>query len=313
MEKNNKLKIVFMGTPDFAVPTLSKLYENKNFDIKYVFTKKDSKSNRGQQISYSKVKEKALECGLDILQPDSLKDNQDIIDKLEKVAPDFIVVVAYGKILTKEILAIPKYACINGHASLLPKYRGAAPIQSAILNGENETGVTTMLMNEDLDTGDILKQVKVKIEKKETADSLFSKLSTVTASAIYDTILQFDTITPIKQDDSMATKSLIIKKEYGKIDFDIETATEIDRKVRAYTSWPSAYFEANGVQYKLWDVDVVDNNFDFENIKFIFKNLFVIKKDLFAKCKDSVLKINLIQKSGKNKLSSYEFINGLKI
>ena len=310
---NKKLKIVFMGTPDFAVPTLSKLYNDNNLDIEYVLTKADAKSSRGQKVTQSKVKEKALELGLKILQPIKLRDDRDVIEKIKSAEPDFIIVVAYGQILPKVVLDIPKYACINGHASLLPKYRGSSPIQSAILCGEEKTGVTTMLMDEGLDTGDILKQVEVTIEKKETGESLFDKLSVITAEAIHETILHFDKIKPMKQDDSAATKSVIIKKEFGKIDFENETATEIDRKVRAYNSWPSAFFSENGIDYKIWDADVVDGVIDLSNAKCIFKNVFILDNMLYAKCKDGILKINVIQKSGKNRLSSKDFINGFKI
>ena len=170
-----------------------------------------------------------------------------------------------------------------------------------------------MLMDEGLDTGDILKQVEVTIEKKETGESLFDKLSVITAEAIHETILHFDKIKPMKQDDSAATKSVIIKKEFGKIDFENETATEIDRKVRAYTSWPSAFFSENNIDYKIWDADVVDGVIDLSNAKCIFKNVFILDNMLYAKCKDGILKINVIQKSGKNRLSSKDFINGFKI
>ena len=305
------MRIVFMGTPDFSVPTLTKLHSDKDIEISFVVTKADSKSSRGQRINFSDVKKKALELGLDILQPIKIKGDRDVIEKIKDINPDFIIVVAYGQILSKEILDIPKYACINGHASLLPRYRGASPIQSAILNGDEITGTTSMLMEVGLDTGDILEQRSMSIDKKETADSLFEKLSILTSETIYHTIKNFDSIKSIKQDDSKATKSVIIKKEFGKINFKNETMIDIDRKIRAYTSWPSAYFEGNGVQYKIWDADVVDN--DISDGKKIFENVIILNNEIYAKCKIGTLKINIIQKSGKNKLSSKDFLNGLKL
>lgn len=308
------MKIVFMGTPDFSVPTLEKLYSDKDIEIVYVVTKADAKSSRGQKIIYSDVKKKAIEFGIDVLQPEKIKDDRVVIDKIKSAMPDFIIVVAYGQILSKEILDIPKFACINGHASLLPKYRGASPIQSAILNGDEIAGTTSMLMEEGLDTGDILEQNSVLIDKKETSDSLFEKLSTLTADTIYHTIKNFESIKSIKQDDNKATKSVIIKKEFGKIDFKNECRIDIDRKIRAYTSWPSAYIDLNeNEKLKIWDVDIVEDNINLSNAKVFTDDIYVVGDSLYAKCKDGMLKINQVQKSGKNKMSAKDFINGLKL
>ena len=305
------MNIAFMGTPDFAVPTLQKLYDDKCINISYVVTKADSKSSRGQKINYSDVKKKALELNLPILQPIKIKEDREVIDKLKEANLDFIVVVAYGEILSKEILDIPEYASINGHASLLPKYRGASPIQSAILNGDKITGTTSMLMDTGLDTGDILEQKEIKISDKETSDSLFEKLSYLTADTIYHTIMNFNSIKSIKQNESQATKSVIIKKEYGIIDFSKEKKAEVDRKIRAYTSWPSAYIEDNDVKYKIWDVDIIDGNIDLANAKEFLNNIFIVGNSMYAKCIDGFLQIKEIQKSGKNKMKVKDFINGL--
>ena len=303
-----------MGTPDFSVPTLTKLNSDKDIEISFVVTKADSKSSRGQKINFSDVKKKALELGLDILQPIKIKEDRDVIEKIKDIKPDFIIVVAYGQILSKEILDIPKFACINGHASLLPRYRGASPIQSAILNGDEITGTTSMLMEEGLDTGDILEQGSITIDKKETSDSLFEKLSLITADTIYHTVKNFESIKGTKQDDSKATKSVIIKKEFGKIDFKNETMIDIDRKIRAYTSWPSAYVDINNDEkLKIWDVDIADNNIDLSNAKKFTDDIYVLNDKLYARCIDGILKINFVQKSGKNKMSAKDFINGLKI
>lgn len=308
------MRIVFMGTPDFSVPTLAKLYSDKEIEISLVVTKADTKSNRGQKINFSDVKKKALELGIDILQPIKIKEDKNAIEKIKNLKPDYIIVVAYGQILSKEILDIPKIACINGHASLLPKYRGASPIQSAILNGDEITGTTSMLMEEGLDTGDILEQKKIYIDKKETSDSLFEKLSIITAETIHHTIKNFENIKSVKQDDSKSTKSVIIKKEFGKIDFKNESMVEIDRKVRAYTSWPSAYIDLNeNEKLKIWDVDIVKDNVDLLNAKTLLDNVYILNDKIYAQCKDGILKINQVQKSGKNKMSAKDFINGIKI
>ena len=306
------MNIVFMGTPDFSVPTLEKLYNDKDINISYVVTKADTKSSRGQKINYSDVKKKTLELNLEILQPIKIKDDREIIDKIKNAKPDFIIVVAYGQILSKEILDIPRYACINGHASLLPKYRGASPIQSAILNGDEITGTTSMLMDVGLDTGDILLQKSLMIDKKETSDSLFEKLSYLTADTILETIKNFDSINRVKQNDEAATKSVIIKKEFGLIDFKNENCAEVDRKIRAYTSWPSAFIEVEGIQYKIWDVDICGNQIDLSEASKFSDDIYIYKDRLFAKCKDGIIEINEIQKSGKNRMKARDFINGLK-
>ena len=306
------MKIIFMGTPDFSVPTLEKLYSDSDIEISYVVTKADTKSNRGQKINLSDVKKKAVEFGIEVLQPIKIKDDREVIEKMKLEQPDFIIVVAYGQILSKEILDIPRVACINGHASLLPKYRGASPIQSAILNGDKVTGTTSMLMDVGLDTGDILMQREIDIDKKETSDSLFEKLSYLTADVILDTIKNFDNINRIKQDDSLATKSVIIKKEFGKIDFKNETKVEIDRKVRAYTSWPSAFIEIDSVQYKIWDVNILEEEINCALATKFGEDIYILDNKLYAQCKDGFIEILELQKSGKNRMKSKDFINGLR-
>ena len=189
--------------------------------------------------------------------------------------------VAYGQILSKEILDIPRCACINGHASLLPKYRGASPIQSAILNGDEITGTTSMLMDVGLDTGDILLQKSLMIDKKETSDTLFEKLSHLTADIILETIKN-------------------------------ESCIDVDRKIRAYTSWPSAFIDVDGTQYKIWDVDICGTEIDLSEANRFSDDIYIYKDRLFAKCKDGIIEINEIQKSGKNRMKAKDFINGLK-
>ena len=306
------LNVVFMGTPDFAVPTLEKLCNDKNINVSLVITKQDKKANRGNILTESAVKKVAKKYNLPYAQPLKIKNDTDVINKIKSLNPDFIIVVAYGEILSKEILDIPKFASINGHASLLPKYRGASPIQSAILNGDKITGTTAMLMDEGLDTGDILVQKELTLDEKETSETLFDKLSYLTADTLLYAIKNFENIDRIKQEESIATKSIIIKKEYGLIDFENETNVEIDRKVRAYTPWPSAYININDVQYKIIDVSVIDD-YDISIGTKITDNIYITKKEIIAKCKTGYLLINKLKKSGKNSLNAKDFINGLKL
>lgn len=306
------MNVVFMGTPDFAVPTLEKFNEDSEINISYVVTNPDAKSSRGLKTKFNPVKEKALELNLKILQPEKIKNDEETIKLIKEAKPDFIIVVSYGQILPKEILDIPKFACINGHASLLPKYRGASPIQTAILNGDKTTGVTTMLMDVGLDTGNILEQKEITIDEKETAETLFDKLSTLTSDLLVHTIHNFSTIESIKQDDDLACKCSIIKKEFGEIDFNSEDAVSIERKVRAYTSWPSAFVKSGEEILKIWDIDIVNEDVDTSLSKKFSDNIFILKDQIIAKCKTGFIRINELQKSGKKRVTAKEFINGLK-
>ncbi len=244
------MKIVFMGTPDYAVKTLEALIE-KGHDIAAVFSQPDKPVGRKHILTAPPVKVCAESHNIRVFQPDTLKDEEMRL-KLREIAPDVIAVVAYGKILPEDVLSIPKYGCVNGHASLLPKYRGASPIQWSIICGETETGVTAMLMDKGMDTGDILKTVKVKIGDEETADSLFERLSEITARLMVDTLdaLEKGEIIPQKQDDSKASYAPIIKKEMALLDF-TKTAEEVHNAVRGYYSKPCAYFFLNGKRIKV--------------------------------------------------------------
>ena len=208
------------------------------------------------------VKEKALELGLDVYQPQRVKETE-FIEKLKEMNPDAIVVIAFGQILPKAILDMPKYGCINVHASLLPKYRGAAPIQWSVIDGEKETGVTTMYMNEGLDTGDIIDKVVVPIDKKETGGSLFDKLAIEGGKLILKTLIELENGTAVRtpQDDSKSNYAGMINKQLGKIDFN-KSANEIERLIRGLNPWPSAYTKMDGKTLKIWDADVDDSEND---------------------------------------------------
>lgn len=249
------MKIVFMGTPDYAVATLKALYENGH-EIAAVFCQPDKPVGRKQILTPPPVKQFANENNITVYQPQSLR-NEESVALIKEINPDVIVVVAYGKLLPESILNIPKYGAVNGHASLLPKYRGASPIQWAIVCGEKETGVTTMLMDKGLDTGDILLTAKTNIGENETAEELFDRLCVLTADLMLETIskLPKGEIAPIKQDDEKASYAPIIKKEMGALDFN-KTATELKNLVYGFNSWPVAYTFLNGKRLKVFTAEI---------------------------------------------------------
>ena len=253
------MKLVFMGTPDYAVNTLEALI-SAGHNVAAVFAQPDKPVGRKHIITPPPVKVCAENHGIAVYQPNTLRDGK-AEEILKEIAPDVIVVVAYGKILPKEILEIPKYGCVNGHASLLPKYRGASPIQWCIVCGETETGVTAMKMDEGMDTGDILKTVKTQIGANETAEELFDRLSGLTAELLVNTLsdLEKGNITPKKQDEEKASYAPIIKKEMAFLDFINMTAKEIHNAVRGYYSWPCAYFFLENKRVKVIRAAVAEN------------------------------------------------------
>ena len=252
------MKIVFMGTPDYAAVTLQKLI-NEKFNIAAVFAQPDKPVGRKHILTPPPVKVCAMENGIEVFQPETFKDGK-AAEILREIAPDVIVVVAYGKILPQEVLDIPKLGCVNGHASLLPKYRGASPIQWCIVCGEKVTGVTTMLMDKGMDTGDILETAQVEIGEEETGEELFDRLSFVSADLMVSTIrkLEKEEITPKPQNHDKATYAPIIKKEMALIDFN-KTATEVHNAIRGYYSWPCAYLFRKGKRIKVISARVGDS------------------------------------------------------
>ena len=302
------MNIVFMGTPDFSVEALKSLIA-AGHNITAVVTQPDKKKGRGEKVMFTPVKEEALKHDLKVYQPVKVREPE-FIDELKKLDIDVIVVIAFGQILPKEILEMGQYGCINVHASLLPKYRGAAPIQWAVIDGEEESGVTTMQMNEGLDTGDILEVVKVPIDKKETGGSLFDKLSIAGANLIVKTLddLQAGTVTPVKQDDTKSNYAKMLKKELGNIDFNQE-AVKIERLIRGLNPWPSAYTKLADKTLKIWDADVVDKDYEVENgeIVEVTKDYFVVKTG------SKSLKINELQLEGKKRMKSDIFLRGNKL
>lgn len=239
-----------MGTPEFSVPCLKKIID-AGHDVCMVFTQPDKPKGRGYVLTAPPVKLEAIKNNIDVYQPSKMKDPE-VVAVLKNLNPDVIVVVAYGKILPKEILDLPKYGCINVHASLLPQYRGAAPIQWSIINGEKETGVTTMYMSEGLDTGDMLLKESLKIGENETSGELHDRLSKLGADLIVKTLnkLENNELVRTKQDDSKSSYSPMIKKEIAKIDFN-KSAEDIHNLVRGLNPWPIAYTTLNGKIIKI--------------------------------------------------------------
>lgn len=255
--KKNNMRIVFMGTPDFAVPTLEALV-NGGHRVLAAVTQPDRPKGRGKAVQMPPVKEKALEYSIPVLQPEKARDPK-FAETLRKLEPEAIVVVAFGQILPGAILDIPKYGCINVHASLLPKYRGAAPIQWAVINGEKESGVTTMLMNEGLDTGDILETAVVPLDAKETGGSLFDKLSRLGGELILSTLkgLEEGTVSRKEQGEATTPYARMLTKSMGEIDWSME-AEQIERLIRGLNPWPSAYTWFGGKTLKIWSADVLE-------------------------------------------------------
>ena len=302
------MKIVFMGTPDFAVQPLKALIENGH-EIALVVTKEDKPKGRGYEMSFTPVKEEALANGIEIFQPTTLN-TEEVYEKLKSIEADLYVVVAYGKILPKKILDLPRLGCINIHASLLPSYRGAAPIQWAIIDGCKKTGITTMLMDRGLDTGDILKKYEINIEDDETGGSLFEKLALLGAKAIVDTIENLDNIVPVKQKDTDTKYASVLQKSMGNIDFS-KDRDYIERLVRGLSPWPGAYSSLRGKNIKLLKVSKVD----VANIKYKkedYGRLISTKNNLYVVCKGGLLEILNLQLAGKKAMQSSEFLRGFK-
>jgi methionyl-tRNA formyltransferase len=300
------MKIVFMGTPEFAVPSLKALIESGD-EVVAVVTQPDKPRGRGLEVTPPPVKILAQKYGIPVLQPQKIK-TEEFLKQLEELRPDIICVVAYGKILPKGILELPRYGCINVHASLLPKYRGAAPINWAIIRGEKVTGITTMKMDEGMDTGDILLQREVPIEDEDTAETLSHKLSLTGAEVLIETLnlLKEGKLKPIPQNHSQATYAPMLKKEDGEIDWG-KTAEEIKNLVRGTLPWPGAYTFLDNKILKVYKVRVVEGQ---------GKPGEVIKSDketLRVATGENALDILELQIEGGKRLDTATFLRGRKI
>ena len=308
------MNIVFMGTPDFARESLKAIYE-AGHNILGVVTNVDRPRGRGMKLQPSEVKEYALEKGLTIYQPERVKKNQEFIEEMEKLKPDAICVVAYGKLLPKKILNIPKYGCINVHGSLLPKYRGAAPIQWAVLNGEKVTGVTTMYMDVGMDTGDMILKEEVAIGENETTGELWDRLAKKGGELLVETLAQLEKgIAPREKQGDDFSVAPMLSKEMAKIDWENQSAKEIKNLVRGLNPMMGAYTYLNGKKIKFWKVQVAtEDEIIAEDMDFL-RNGTVIVSDprdgIFIKTKEGILKVLEIQGENARKMAIQDFLRG---
>ena len=298
-----------MGTPDFAVETLKAIIR-EGHEVAAVVTQPDKPKGRSDKLIFSPVKEEAVKNNLTVLQPQKANEPE-FVEQLRQFNADIFVVVAFRQFLPESIIHMPRLGCVNVHASLLPKYRGASPIQWAVIDGCEYSGVTTMKMAEGIDTGDILMVSKVKLDPKETGGSLFDKLSVVGADLLVETLkgLEDGSITPVKQNDEESTYVKMISKSFGQLDF-TKTATELERLIRGLNPWPSAFTYIDGKMLKIWDGDVI------ESIGVCYKPGEVVKisKDSFVvACKDSLLKVNEVQLEGKKRMDAGSFLRGFEL
>ncbi|MBO6232744.1 MAG: methionyl-tRNA formyltransferase [Clostridia bacterium] len=309
------MKIVFMGTPDFAKESLEALYNN-GYEILAVVTNPDKPKGRGMKMVASPVKEFALEKGLKIYQPEKVRKNEEFINEIKSLNPDVICVVAYGKILPQEILDIPKNGSINVHGSLLPKYRGAAPIQWAVLNGDKTTGVTTMYMGAGMDTGDMILKQEVEIGEDETTGELWDRLSKIGSELLVETLKQIEagTAPRVKQGDDF-TMAPMLDKEMAKIDWENKTAKEIKNLVRGLNPIMGAYTFLNGKKIKFWKVDVAKDvdeeaNVALENGTVVLSDS---KKGIYIKTEEGILKVLEIQGENAKRMSIQDYLRGNSI
>ncbi len=300
------MKVIFMGTPDFAVPTLKAIHK-ANIDIPFVITQPDRQRGRGKKIQYPPVKEAALDLNLKVLQPENIKE-KNIFNEIKQAAPDAIVVVAYGKIIPKDILDIPIYGCLNVHASILPKYRGAAPIHWALINGETETGVTIMKMDEGLDTGDILEQAKIDISINDNLGIIHDKLSVLGADLMVDVLRRLPQgIKNTPQNPDHATYAPKIERNLERINWNAD-ASQIHNLIRGLNPWPGAFTALNNKNIKIWDSEVYDS----EKLEGQPGNILKVcpKEGIFVQAGKGIIRIKELQLAGRKRLASKEFLKG---
>lgn len=312
------MRVIYMGTPDFAVNTLEAIIR-EGHEVLMVVTQPDKAKGRGKKMMFTPVKEKALEYNLPVAQPEKVKE-EGFMDKLEQLHPDVIVVVAFGQFLPERILNIPKYGCINVHASLLPAYRGAAPIQWAVIDGLQETGVTTMYMAKGIDTGDIINQSHLRLAADETGGSLFERLADEGAKLLIATLKQLEngTATHTRQDDSKASYARMLSKEMGCLDFS-QNAEVLERLIRGLNPWPSAYTKINDKTLKVFAAEVVCE----EDTGTLLKGnqtedapgviLAVDKRSFIVRCGQGALRILNLQLEGKKRMDTAVFLLGYNI
>ena len=300
------MRIVYMGTPDFAVPALQALHD-AGHELAAVVTRPDAKANRGNKIHFSPVKEKALELGIPVLQPAKLRGNEEILGELARIAPDVIVVAAYGRILPKEILDLPARGCLNIHGSLLPRFRGAAPIQAALLAGDEVTGITIMQMGEGLDTGDMLLKGSTSAAGK-TCGQMHLELAQMGGELITEALDHLDELVPEKQDDALATYAPMISKKDGLVDFN-KSPEEIERQMRAFDPWPGTYTFYQGNMMKFWQGCSLEQETDQAPGTVLAAGL----EGIDIACGGRILRVTQLQMPGKKRTEVKEYLKGNSI
>lgn len=296
------LKVIFMGTPDFAVPVLEALVETTN--VLLVVTQPDKIVGRNKEVSFSPVKRVALDHNIDVFQPEKIRNDYEIISEIN---PDIIITCAYGQILPKEILDIPKLGCINVHGSLLPKYRGATPMQAAILNGDDKTGITIMYMDEKMDTGDIISQDSISIGEDDNIGTIHDKLSVLGKDLLIKTLPSIieGTNQSLKQDEEKATYTKLIKREDELLDFNNDGKTIIN-KIRAYSPWPLAYVSLQSGDIKIIKAHYIsDKNSEIGKVKYT-------KDEMLIGCNDGYVSLDIIKPIGKKQMDIKSYLNGIK-
>lgn len=306
------MRILFMGTPDFAVETLETLIHSEH-EVIGVVTQPDKPKGRGGKVQFSPVKEAAIEAGITVFQPNRVRDGA-FIEQLRSILPDVIVVVAFGQLLTKEILELPRYGCLNVHASLLPKLRGAAPIQWSVIDGDKESGVTIQQMDEGLDTGDILLVEKYTLDPKETGGSLFDKLAKLGGPMILKVLQMAEegSLQPQKQDDAQHTYAKRLSKATGQMDF-TKPAKELERLIRGLNPWPSAFCFLNGKMLKIWEADVIEDTVSSDQDTEAGMIVDVAKDSFDVKTKDGLLRVYEVQLEGKKRMRCDAFLRGFSL
>lgn len=302
------MRVIFMGTPDFSVGALKAIVE-AGHEVVLAVTQPDKPKGRGKAMQFPAVKDAALELGIEVYQPRRVREPE-CIEYLRTYQPEIIIVAAFGQLLPKEILDMPKYGCVNIHASLLPKYRGAAPIQWAVINGERVTGVTTMRMDVGLDTGDMIDQAEVELAADETGGSLFDRLSIVGAKLCVETMKHIEEGTAVytKQNEAESTSTKMIHKKFGKIDWNLP-AVAIERLIRGLNPWPSAYTQLDGKTLKIWQASVVSGGDAFMAGSVVKAS----GEELLIQTGDGILALQEVQLEGKKRMAVADFLRGYKI
>ncbi len=309
------MRIIFMGTPEFAVLVLESLIESEKHEVVAVVTQPDKPKGRGNTMQFPPVKECAIAHGIPVLQPVKVGDPE-VVEALRGYAPELIAVVAFGQFVPKSIREMPKYGCINVHASLLPKYRGAGPIQWAVINGEKESGVTTMYMSREIDKGDMLLKETITLDPKETGDSLHDRLCVLGGPLLLKTIDQLEdgTAVRIPQCEEESTYAQKLEKWMGNIDWTMD-AVRIERLVRGLNSWPGTFTKIHGKTVKIWDCDVIAQDVLSDEQKEAVPGTVLVsdKKQLVVKTGDGALSFRILQPEGKKSMAVDAYLRGYPI